>query len=39
MLVQGNLYHLGCRIIDQHRPLFFIGEFKQLLAQIVAERV
>lgn len=39
VLIQGDLDHLWSCIVDENSPLFIFGIFKQLLAEIIAERV
>ena len=37
MLVERDLDHLWSSIIDQYRTLIVVGEFQQLLTEVVAK--
>lgn len=37
MLVESNLDHLWCRIIDQNSALIIIRELEQLLTKVIAK--
>ena len=39
MLVQSDLDHLGSCVGDEHSTLLVVGEFKQLLTQVVSEGI
>lgn len=39
MLIQGDLHHLRCSIVDKLGALVVGGKLQQLLAQVVAERI
>lgn len=39
MLVESNLDHLRCRIVDQNSALIVIRELEQLLAKVIAKRI
>lgn len=39
MLVESNLDHLRCGVVDQHGTLIIIRELEQFLTKVIAKRI
>lgn len=39
MLIESNLDHLWCGVVDQNSALIIIRELEQLLTKVIAKRI